>query len=312
MAEHEKAAKKILDAWKFEKVSPQFAIQEAGRLHYGYAQNLMMYKVGHPMLAQEPNWKPGEDYLTAIREDATEHPELAGLRDYREYMKEAARILDPKAVSGSSFYERTIQQINWMADHIKNDTLRETLINVLAVEYVDQVGTDSITELNNLQATYVTIPALIHDFERACEVWNRSASGKLSPDFVGTDLKGQKHALADFKGHYVYIDLWATWCGPCRVEFPHLRKLEEVFKDKNIIFLGLSIDKDVAAWRKVAPTLRETQLHIGPDISFLTAYKIKGIPRFILLDTEGKIINNDMSRPSSPDTRATLLALPDI
>lgn len=307
----EQAARKTLNTWHLERISPRFARIEAGRITYGFAQNLMMYAAGHPSVAKLQSWQPDADYLATVREYAVERPELRELMEYREYMKEAARILD-NVPQGLSFYDRTLRQINWLADNVKNDSLREALVNALAVEYVDIKGTDSIAELRNLQGAYVTEPALIRAFDRAVAAHDITAPGRPSPDFKGTALDGKTVSLADLRGKYVYIDLWATWCGPCRMEFPHLRKLEAALSGRNIVFLGLSVDKDVAAWRKVAPTLGGTQAHIGPDSDFLKSYRVDGIPRFILLDPKGRIVNADMTRPSASGTLETLEKLPGI
>ena len=108
--------------------------------------------------------------------------------------------------------------------------------------------------------------------------------------------------------------MWATWCAPCKRELPFLKKLEERFAGKDIVFLGLSIDYDKTKWeeRVKSGELAGVQLHIGPQSSFKRAYNIDGIPRFILLDKEGKIINNNMSRPSSEDTEHVLDTLEGI
>ena len=115
-------------------------------------------------------------------------------------------------------------------------------------------------------------------------------------------------------GKYVYIDVWATWCGPCRGELPHLKKLEHQYKNKNIAFVSISCDQDKAAWEKMVKSekLGGIQLHNGGDREFMQAYIIKGIPRFILLDREGKIINSDMSRPSDAKTAETFRSLKGI
>ena len=71
--------------------------------------------------------------------------------------------------------------------------------------------------------------------------------------------------LRDFRGKYIYIDMWATWCGPCQKELPFLKKLEEKFKGRNIVFVGLSIDQDKAKWaaRVKSGALSGTQLYIA-------------------------------------------------
>ena len=133
-------------------------------------------------------------------------------------------------------------------------------------------------------------------------------------DFQAVDINGKSYSLADFKGKYLYIDLWATWCGPCQRELPFLKKLESKFEGKNITFLSLSIDHDKAKWEAKVKSgdLSGVQLLIGRGSSFQRAYNIEGIPRFLLLDKEGKIINNDMLRPSSDDTERILNTLEGI
>ena len=92
------------------------------------------------------------------------------------------------------------------------------------------------------------------------------------------------------------------------------KELEKQFKDAEIVFLGLSVDGEKANWEKMVKggSMSGTQLYLGPGSSFQTAYNIKGIPRFILLDKEGVIISNDMTRPSAPETVRTLEALEGI
>ncbi|HRL17539.1 MAG TPA: TlpA disulfide reductase family protein, partial [Prevotella sp.] len=135
-----------------------------------------------------------------------------------------------------------------------------------------------------------------------------------SPMFKGVDVNGKEMTLRDFRGKYIYIDMWATWCGPCQKELPFLKKLEEKFKGRNIVFVGLSIDQDKAKWaaRVKSGALSGTQLYIGKGSKFQSDYRISGIPRFILLDPNGRIVNPDMTRPSSEDTEKILNSQPGL
>ena len=120
-------------------------------------------------------------------------------------------------------------------------------------------------------------------------------------------MSGKKVSLSDFKGKYVYIDIWATWCGPCQREIPHLQKLEEKYHGKDIYFVSISCDNYKKAWwNRWWAVVKGIQFHFGNGDAFKNDYMIKGIPRFILLDKEGKIISVDMSRPSDPKTIAKL------
>lgn len=125
--------------------------------------------------------------------------------------------------------------------------------------------------------------------------------GQPSVAFNYDNHKGGKTSLADLKGKYVYIDMWATWCGPCKKEIPFLKEVEEKYHGKNIEFVSISVDKNKEAWTKMVAEkeLGGVQLHFGDDKEFSNAYEVTGIPRFILLDPNGNIVDADAPRPSS-------------
>lgn len=126
-----------------------------------------------------------------------------------------------------------------------------------------------------------------------------------SPSFDYENFKGGKTKLEDLRGKYVYIDVWATWCGPCRAEIPHLKEIEKKYHNKNIEFVSISIDtkKDYDKWKKFVAEkeLSGIQLYADNDWNseFVKDYNINGIPRFILIDPKGKIVNANADRPSS-------------
>ncbi len=137
------------------------------------------------------------------------------------------------------------------------------------------------------------------------------AKGKASPLFENYENNdGSTTSLADLKGKFVYIDVWATWCGPCKAEIPFLKEVEETYHGKNIEFVSISVDKakDYKKWKTmiVEKELGGIQLLADKDwnSSFVKAYKISGIPRFILIDPDGNIVSPDAPRPSSPKLKA--------
>jgi len=137
----------------------------------------------------------------------------------------------------------------------------------------------------------------------------------MSAPFDYLNFKGGNTKLSDFKGKYVYIDVWATWCGPCRAEIPFLKKTEEKYEGKNIAFVSISVDvqKDFEKWKKFVTEkqLGGVQLFADKDWNsdFMKSYSINSIPRFILIDPTGKIVNADAARPSSPKLSEQLDAL---
>ena len=140
--------------------------------------------------------------------------------------------------------------------------------------------------------------------------------GEISPTFIGYEnYNGEKTSLSDLKGKYVYIDVWATWCGPCKAEIPSLKEVEKKYHGKNIAFVSMSIDDDRSHggswekarqdWKKMVKEKELSGIQImapeGWKSEFVQNYRIKGIPRFILIDPEGKIVSPSAPRPSSDE-----------
>ena len=132
--------------------------------------------------------------------------------------------------------------------------------------------------------------------------WLPLSEGKPAPDFLSEDLDGKKYKLSDLKGKYVYIDVWATWCGPCRREIPYLKKLDSTYHDKNVVFMSVSIDATQEPWRKMVEEEQlkglQTFTQGAWSSNLCKKYNINGIPRFILIDPNGNIVRANAERPS--------------
>ena len=130
--------------------------------------------------------------------------------------------------------------------------------------------------------------------------------GNPSPKFNYENHKGGTTSLDDLKGKFVYIDVWATWCGPCIREIPFLKEIETKYHGKNIEFVSISIDdkKDYEKWKEFVTDQNLVGVQLYADNAwqsqFVSDYAIEGIPRFILIDTEGNIVSADAPRPSDP------------
>jgi thiol-disulfide isomerase/thioredoxin len=139
--------------------------------------------------------------------------------------------------------------------------------------------------------------------------------GKPSPKFNYPDVNGNTVSLDDLKGKYVYVDVWATWCGPCKKEIPFLKELDAEYDGKDLAIVSLSIDKqeNKQKWLTMIKQeeLKGIQILADKDWNseFVTAYNITGIPRFILIDPEGNIFDANAPRPSDPRLKELLSSL---
>ena len=148
--------------------------------------------------------------------------------------------------------------------------------------------------------------------------------GAPSPSFEDYEnYDGSKTSLSDLQGKYAYIDVWATWCGPCKAEIPSLKQIEKDYHGKNIAFISMSIDDDRTHkgswelankdWKAMVADKELGGIQIfapkGWKSQFIRDYKINGIPRFILIDPEGNIVDASAPRPSDPALRVMFDAL---
>lgn len=231
--------------------------------------------------------------------------------------------LDTKKFDETISYKGNGAEVNnYLA---KTALLIEKEFNYAVLMDLDKVGFDTkiasnktalkamLAATKNLDSLFViseeeNIDRLLNDYT---DMYNEkqallALNGKESPKFLDYENNlGGATSLDDLKGKYVYIDMWATWCGPCKVEIPFLKKIEKAYHGKNIEFVSISIDRksDYDAWKKMVKEeeLSGTQLWAKGDEKFVNDYRITGIPRFILIDPQGKVVNADAPRPSSDD-----------
>jgi len=174
------------------------------------------------------------------------------------------------------------------------------------------VGPDLIEPIKHAYNTrflqVVTDTMMIDYVAGKIEDLDRLLPDRIAPDFSYPNSTGDTIRLSDFRGRYVYIDVWATWCVPCIKEMPKLKELEADFGD-DIAFVSVSIDHDKAKWIKFVEDKELNGIQIlchtprTTRAEIMDLYMIEAIPRFIMIDPEGKIINVDASRPSDPKTR---------
>jgi len=188
------------------------------------------------------------------------------------------------------------------------DSLNSIDFNNMAEQYsaAFQASLNNVTDAEFIVTAKERITKTTDSWlERKTAVDNMPKQGEPALDFNYPDTDGNKFSLTSFKGNLVYVDVWATWCGPCKAEIPSLQKLEADYHAKDITFMSVSVDTDKEAWEKMVAEkeLGGVQLWADGWSKITKDYAIFGIPRFMLFDAQGNVISTNAPRPSSSEIR---------
>lgn len=223
-------------------------------------------------------------------------------------------------LAGSHFSEKMYAEADSTKTPIEKGfaTLKTVKSKLIQSELVKNMMYELNGTTPNLEAVYKEMLSYSIDekykekLTEKFEILKNIAKGLPSPTFDYKNINGGKTSLESLKGKFVYIDVWATWCGPCIAEIPALKEVEKEYHGKNIEFVSISIDekKDHEKWKKMVADKELKGIQLFADNAwesdFVKKYAIDGIPRFILLDTEGRIVIADAPRPSDAKLKELL------
>jgi len=296
-----------IESLEESRLSESFKGIEKVRVKSIVYDKVFMYPQYHKHLVKDSAYAPSDSYYKKIEKLTDFNDEWLFLPEYRNFLINAVSCL---SLWKNIPHKGSLRSARYAEQYVENASIREVLINYYANSYIRNYGLKGADELIALFKKNVNSPDLIQKFQTLCGTWERIADGYYAPSFSGVNIDGRVVTLNDFKGKPVYIDVWATWCVPCRKEIPYLKALEEEYGTR-IHFVSISIDKNKAAWENMIKKdgINGVQLHYNGCERFMNDYMIKGIPRFILLDREGRIVSANATRPSDPKTKKLLESL---
>lgn len=157
-----------------------------------------------------------------------------------------------------------------------------------------RVDEEEAIRLLNLIDTALSRQAQYAFVAKTIRAWERTPIGSEIPNLVQNDVHGNLVSLSDFRGKYLLIDFWASWCSPCRAANPGMVELYNKYNSKGIEFLGVSLDRDAEAWKKAITDDRLVWKHVSDlrywDNEISRYFGINSIPATILVDPEGKVV----------------------
>ncbi|MTH16360.1 TlpA disulfide reductase family protein [Flavobacterium sp. LC2016-01] len=280
----------------------EFKAKESRSIHYLEQKHLLYYIKQHYYLVKQYDFKVSEKYPKFDETmDLDNNSDFLFSKEYQEIV--LVKFYENIKGDDNSLFisaKNTIPEIKALKSQSMKNSLIENSKYDISMENPEYEKTYqeflSITNDPNIKQT------LTANYNAT----NALQPGKPSPKFDYENQKGGKTSLDNLKGKYIYIDLWATWCSPCREQIPFLQKVEEQYKGKNIEFVSISIDalKDQPKWSKFVTDKQLGGIQLLAENEWeskiIKDYSVQGVPTFILLDPNGNIVTARAPKPSDP------------
>ena len=286
-------------------IDPEFRNLEEASIKYNWVNKMDRYALYRRYVTEEKDFEVSENYPDYTIGLNLEDETLLDVRNYNAYLisyynKKAKEVAEQENSSMDIAYLKVL------STEVTSPKIKEKLLYGAARSGISY--TESVQDYYDAFMAGSTDDAHKKELTEKYNKLIKLSIGQPSPKFVNYEnYKGGTTSLDDLKGKYVYVDVWATWCGPCKREIPYLKEVEKKYHGKDIAFVSLSIDalKDHDKWKEMIEEKELGGIQLFADQSwnsqFVTDYGIQGIPRFLLIDPEGVIVSSNAPRPSSPD-----------
>lgn len=283
----------------------EFLKSEVKNIDYEYLRNLSNYQEFFSILSGDKDFIVSEDFPNPLENfNYSSNDDYVNSFSYRKILESQLESLAKKKNNeGGDYYLTYLEtvQTEVNAPLAKNDLLYK-------IAKTGITFTSNLKEFHDKFMAYSTNKKHKDEISKSYNTLKTTAKGQPAPKFKDFEnYAGGTTSLDDLlgKGKYLYIDVWATWCGFCKREIPLLKKLEEEYHGKNIEFISISVDekKDHKKWKQTIIDREMTgiQLFSGKkqsELEWAKKFLIKGLPKFIIIAPDGTIVNPNAPAPS--------------
>ena len=287
------------------KIGENLRDLELENFKYERLVSLSRYQGARQRFTKDYDYRISDSFPEIFVDKEINDPSKLGIPEYRSYIKsffDAETWNVTKDMKDSDWVFEYVKQVQ---EKVSNKEVKDFFAKgILEYEFA---GSEKIEDVYPLLDVMLVGQSEKKELKNKYDRLLGLAKGKPSPDFSFENESGDMMSLKDFRGKLIYMDLWATWCGPCLVESPYFEKLKNEYKGKDIAFVSVCVWDQKPNWEKYLEGKKDglgVDLFVeNPENSFVKDYMVKGIPRFILIDKEGNIINKNAKRPSVPEIK---------
>ena len=293
-----------------DKLDEDFVFYEQKGLEFEKGTDLAKFPMMKSYITGDNTFKVSENYPDPYEGINLADPDLLTIPTYSFFIRNYLAEKTNEVIGNNREKDYYMSYIDVIENEVPSPPIKQELAYYIGKRNL--IYTKSLDSLYHKIEPLITKQEYASEIKKAYQQLKKIDKGQVSPDFELVNTKNELVSLKDHKGKLVYIDVWATWCAPCIKEFPALEGLISEFKDKDISFISICMEDTTERWKKmiVSKNLKGIQLFAEDrNVSFLKHYMVEGIPRFMLIDKDGKIIDSKAMRPSNPKLKEQIEVL---
>ena len=284
------------------QLTPNFITYYRAKITYEWAEQLVSYWIGYYMQNGRERPVLPADYYDVLNQVELVDEVAIGISHYQNFLEYNFDRLEDEAYKSAQREQLSEEQCRDLLEtytrynQAKRVLHGKVLYFLLAGEIVSDFQWGHFDQSEQRLAEFLQdnpYPEYTEVVEEVVREASKFKPGQPAPDFTLDDLEGQSVSLSDFRGQAVFLDFWASWCGPCIEDLPHLAKIKQQAQNQKIVFLSISLDTSVKQWCQAVEAHTLTGVHVhspgGWQSAVAQLYQVRSIPSYLLVGPDGRI-----------------------